>query len=60
MLNKPVRRTSASLTDTEFTIFTTKGVVNYVRGGTWEMSPNNEFRFGSGNSSDGYKEIHVS
>ena len=49
MFSKPVRETSASLTDVEFMAFATGYAVNDVRGSACEIMLDNKFGFGSKN-----------
>ena len=50
MFGKPVRGTSASLTDVEFTAFIARYAINDVGGGTCEICRTTEIRFGSTNN----------
>lgn len=57
--SKSVRETCASFIDVEFAIFfTAVGAVDYVRGGTCEVTTSNEVKFGSRNSGSGNGAIH--
>ena len=49
MFSKPVRETSASLTDVEFMAFATGYSLNNVRGSACEIKLDNKFGFGSKN-----------
>ena len=51
MFGKPVRETSASLTNVEFMAFAAGYAVNDVRGSVCEIMPDNKFGFGTKNDS---------
>ena len=51
MFGKPVRETSASLTDVEFIAFAAGYVVNDIGGSACEIMPDSKVRFGSKNDS---------